>query len=273
MISTGWSTSARADARQSIEAANAAFAAAYSQRDTAAVAAMYTAGGQLLAPNEKVIEGRPAIEKYWKGAMDAGVKSVKLDSTEVESLGDSAFEVGSYTLFGTNGAAIDKGKYIVIWKRIDGAWKLHRDCWNTTAPQPRAAEGVGARQELDILQGKWKTVAGEAEGEPFPSNGLPDFAVVIGADGKSTVQTPQEESKLTIKVNGNKNPKTIDNLHETGNEQGKWQYGIYKVEGDRFTVCMSTAGSTESDRPKDFTTKNTTHVLFVFERVKEDKKP
>ena len=27
------------------------------------------------------------------------------------------------------------------------------------------------------------------------------------------------------------------------------------------------------DRPKDFTTKDTSHVVFVFERVKEDKKP
>jgi hypothetical protein len=28
----------------------------------------------------------------------------------------------------------------------------------------------------------------------------------------------------------------------------------------------------ESDRPKDFNTKNTTNVVFVFERVKEDKR-
>jgi len=36
---------------------------------------------------------------------------------------------------------------------------------------------------------------------------------------------------------------------------------------------MTPAGSPEGDRPRDFTTKDTTKVVFVFERVKEDKKP
>jgi uncharacterized protein (TIGR03067 family) len=129
------------------------------------------------------------------------------------------------------------------------------------------------RQELKALQGKWKTVAGEAAGMPFPKDGVPDFTIVIGADGKCTGQTPQGEMKLTITVNPKKNPKTIDNFHESGEEKGKRQYGIYKLEGDKFTVCVTHAGSTEGDRPKDFTTKDTTDVVFVFERVKEANKP
>ena len=36
---------------------------------------------------------------------------------------------------------------------------------------------------------------------------------------------------------------------------------------------MTPPDSAEADRPKDFTTKDTTNVVFVFERVKEDKKP
>ena len=36
---------------------------------------------------------------------------------------------------------------------------------------------------------------------------------------------------------------------------------------------MTRAGVTESERPKDFNTKNTGDVVFVFERLKEDKKP
>jgi hypothetical protein len=36
---------------------------------------------------------------------------------------------------------------------------------------------------------------------------------------------------------------------------------------------MTRPGNVEDSRPKDFTTKNTTNVVFVFERVKEDKKP
>ena len=85
------------------------------------------------------------------------------------------------------------------------------------------------RKELKALQGKWKTVAGEVAGQPFSKDGIPAFAVVIAADGKSTGQTPQEEFRFTITVNPKKNPKTIDNLHETGDQKGKRQYGIYKL--------------------------------------------
>jgi len=129
------------------------------------------------------------------------------------------------------------------------------------------------RKELKALQGKWKMVAGEVAGKPFPKDEVPVFTFVIGAEGKSTGKTPQGEMKSTITVNPKKNPKTIENLHESGEEKGKKQYGIYKLEGDKFTVCMTRAGSAEADRPKDFTTKDTTNVVFVFERVKEDKKP
>jgi len=129
------------------------------------------------------------------------------------------------------------------------------------------------RKELKALQGKWKTVAMEAAGQPFPKDGIPAFTFVIAADGKSTGQTPQEEFRVAITVNPKKNPKTIENLHESGEQKGKKQYGIYKRDGDKLTVCMTPPGGAEADRPRDFTTKDTNNVVFVFERVKEDKKP
>jgi uncharacterized protein (TIGR03067 family) len=128
------------------------------------------------------------------------------------------------------------------------------------------------RKELKALEGKWKMVAGEVAGKPFPKDGVPAFTLVIAADGKSTGQTPQAEFQFTMTVNPKKNPKTIDNLHESGDQKGKKQYGIYKLEGDKFTVCMTPPGAAQSDRPKDFTTKDATNVVFVFERVKSDKK-
>jgi uncharacterized protein (TIGR03067 family) len=136
-----------------------------------------------------------------------------------------------------------------------------------------AGDDAAVGKELKALQGKWKTVAVEAGGKPFPRDAIPAFTFVVAADGKSTGQTPQGEFRFTILVDPRKDPKTIENRHETGEQKGKRQYGIYKLEGDRFTVCMTPPGRAEGDRPKDFTTKDTTNVVFVFERVKEDKKP
>jgi ketosteroid isomerase-like protein len=33
-----------------------------------------------------------------------------------------------------DGKQIDKGKYIVLWKKEDGKWKLFRDCYNSDLP-------------------------------------------------------------------------------------------------------------------------------------------
>lgn len=129
------------------------------------------------------------------------------------------------------------------------------------------------RKELKALQGKWKAVALEAGGMPLPKESVPDFTFIIGADGKSTGKMPQSEYSATITVNPKKDPKTMDNLHESGAQKGKKQYGVYKLEGDKLTVCMTRPGVAEGDRPKSFATKDTANVLFIFERIKEDKKP
>ena len=68
--------------------------------------------------------------------MDMGIKSVKLEIVEVEGHGDTAIEVGKYTLQGLGRKPLDTGKYIVIWKQVDGQWKLHRDIFNSSMPAP-----------------------------------------------------------------------------------------------------------------------------------------
>jgi ketosteroid isomerase-like protein len=127
----GFSAAAADNPRKEIEAANAVFAAAYGRGDAQAVAAMYTEHGELFPPNEKIVEGRSAIEQFWKSAMDAGTKCVQLKTSEVEGYGEAAVEAGTYTLAGVDGRLLDQGKYLVLWKRVDGKWRLHRDCWNS----------------------------------------------------------------------------------------------------------------------------------------------
>jgi uncharacterized protein (TIGR03067 family) len=143
-----------------------------------------------------------------------------------------------------------------------------------TTPLLLAADTDDAvRKELKALEGTWKTVGVEAAGQAFPKDQILDFTIVVAADGKSTGKTPQGEFRYTMTVNPAKKPKTIDNLHETGPDKGKKQHGIYKLEGDEWTVCMTPPGAAEGDRPKDFATKDSANVVFVFERVTEDKKP
>ncbi len=120
--------------RQEIEAANKTFMAAFGRGDAAGLAALYTADGQLLPTNSDVVAGSAAIQTFWQGAIDMGLSTATLETLEVEDCGDTAVEVGRYTLKTGDESVADSGKYIVIWKNQGGTWKLHRDIWNTSLP-------------------------------------------------------------------------------------------------------------------------------------------
>jgi uncharacterized protein (TIGR02246 family) len=106
----------------------------FKRGDAPGVAALYTANGQLLPIHSEFVTGSEAIRNFWKGAMDMGIKEVKLETLEVEDHGDTAIEVGRYTLMLEGGQVADAGKYVVVWKNLGGAWKLHRDIWTTSQP-------------------------------------------------------------------------------------------------------------------------------------------
>jgi uncharacterized protein (TIGR02246 family) len=124
------------DIRATLTAANEAFMAAFARGDAAGMAALYTEDGQVLPPNADVVTGHAAIQAMWQSVMDMGVKEAKVEIVEAEGFGDTATEVSRYTLLGAEGAELDKGKYIVLWKRVGGEWKLHRDIFNSSLPPP-----------------------------------------------------------------------------------------------------------------------------------------
>ena len=123
---------AQNDARPAIEAANKQFIAAVAKGDAAALAGMYTAAGVAFPPNGEPTKGRAAIQKMWQGVIASGIKGATLTTSEVETHGDTAYEVGNYEMKVDGGKVVDRGKYIVIWKREQGQWRLHRDIWNSS---------------------------------------------------------------------------------------------------------------------------------------------
>ncbi len=122
------------DVRDAIVAADETFMTTFSRGDAAGIAALYTENGQFLPPNSDFVTGKQAIQATFQAFMDMGIKAIKLETIEVEGYGDTASEVGRYTLEGEGGQVLDQGKFIVIWKQEAGHWKLHRDIINTSMP-------------------------------------------------------------------------------------------------------------------------------------------
>ena len=69
--------------------------------------------------------------------LDSGITGIDLKTTEVESAGSIAYEVGTYVMKTKDGKVADRGKYCVVWKKVGADWLLHRDIWTTSLPEAK----------------------------------------------------------------------------------------------------------------------------------------
>ena len=122
-----------ASTRAAIDAANQQWLAAFNKGDAAGIAALYDDQATVLPSGSDMVKGRAAIEKFWAGAIQDGVKNPSLQTVVVEQFGTAAREIGRFSLDEPNAQKQMQhveGKYVVVWKRVKGAWKLDTDIWN-----------------------------------------------------------------------------------------------------------------------------------------------
>ena len=120
--------------RDAVKAAIQTFEGAIKDGDDAAIAALYSKDAILLPPDNPMMRGADAIEAFWQGVMNMGVRGGKLETLEVEARDDLAYEMGRFELTmqpeGSESTALT-GKYVVVWKVEEGNWRMHVDIWNT----------------------------------------------------------------------------------------------------------------------------------------------
>ena len=125
-------------AKKEIEEVNGNFMNFLSKADSVGVASCYTTDAKFMASNVPAVAGRNNIQSVVAGLINAGV--IKLDLKLQDVWGTEALlaEEGEFTLASKEGTQLDKGKYIVLWKKEDGKWKPFRDIFNSDLPVPAA---------------------------------------------------------------------------------------------------------------------------------------
>lgn len=119
-------------AHEDIQATNRVFEEeVIGRRDFGAVERVYTRNARLLPPGAPTVTGRDAIADFWRGAVAAmNVQSLRLHTLSLDVFGDQAQEVGRAELAVEGGGAPMALKYVVLWKREDGGWRMDVDIWN-----------------------------------------------------------------------------------------------------------------------------------------------
>lgn len=127
-----------------VRTASRAVAAAEAAKDIETALTFWTADAVVHAANEPMSQGLDGVRAAYEGLFAEEVGLAEFESTttaiHVASSGDLAWEHGSNRMvFNTPaGPMTDMGKYMVIWSKRDGAWKVAAIAFSSDAPPPVA---------------------------------------------------------------------------------------------------------------------------------------
>ena len=105
-------------------------------KDAVASAGFYASDGAMLNADAPLARGTAAVTAAWQRLLS--MRNVKLTfaSTQliVSNSGDMAYDVGTYELSfddDDKGMVKDIGKYVTVWKKVGGEWKVAADIANS----------------------------------------------------------------------------------------------------------------------------------------------
>jgi len=125
------------NSKDQIDEAAKAWITAFEARDAGRLSSVYGEDGMILPPNTDVIQGTEAIMNFFKGMLDTGA-NLQLENQETFVEGKLGYRMGLYKVFAKDGAMLDRGKYMEIWRKSEDRWWLNRDIWNTSLPATAA---------------------------------------------------------------------------------------------------------------------------------------
>ena len=119
------------------------------------------------------------------------------------------------------------------------------------------------------LQGTWKVVSLEANGENKPADEIMGWKFVFEGDQGWLIKPEETGQKFKFKLDAAKAPKTIDLIVQEGNDKGKVAMGIYGFDKGQLRLCINIFGD-PSYRPMEFKTQDKDGAGFAtLERVKD----
>ena len=129
------------------------------------------------------------------------------------------------------------------------------------------AKDEAIKKDQKLIEGTWRIVALEINGEKSSEEDSKKLTVVNGSDGTWSLRSEGNEvSKGTSTIAPTKKPKTIDLTPTEGGGKDKAHLGIYELGERTRKLCFAPPGK---DRPTKFSsTPGSEHILVTFEREK-----
>jgi uncharacterized protein (TIGR03067 family) len=134
---------------------------------------------------------------------------------------------------------------------------------DAASAQSSAAE-TAYKADLETLQGTWRPISMELDGEFLPQERLEYTRLTI--DGENfTFDTGKDSHGGLYKIDPSHDPKQLDIVITRGDEKGKVYLVIYKFEDGKMVQCME---ESNAKRPTEFVGKaGSGNLLEYWQRV------
>lgn len=110
---------------------NNQFTKAHVTGDNLAIDTLFTIDAKSFPPNAQPVIGRDAISKLTAEYIEYGVSEFHEETIELYGNEELLIDQGNYTMTYGPDSIFEEGKYINVWKKADGQWKIYSNMWNT----------------------------------------------------------------------------------------------------------------------------------------------
>ena len=120
-------------AKTEIETVNKEFMDLFAKGDSVGLANCYTVDAKLMIAGAPAVTGRQDIQTAVHGMVNSGITKADIKTFDVWGTEALLAEEGEVLLY-VKDTQVAQEKFIVLWKKEDGKWKLFRDIFNSNLP-------------------------------------------------------------------------------------------------------------------------------------------
>ncbi len=108
------------------------WSAKFQQKDLDWIVNLHATDARQMPPNAEPVVGHEALRAAWEGLFDLEA-SWEPAEAHVSASGDMAYDFGTATIITPEGPM--PSKYVVVWVRRDGEWKVAVDMFSPNQPE------------------------------------------------------------------------------------------------------------------------------------------
>jgi len=151
LSATAFAADAPTDPKEAFNAGTAEWAAAYNAGEPDRIIALYSEDAIVMPPDAPSVTGDAALRSFLADDIattkKAGLTLVINDDDEADTSGDLGWHRGTFKVVNAGGASMGTGKFLEIWQRQQGKWRITRDIWNNDAAAATPPPGPAATQK------------------------------------------------------------------------------------------------------------------------------